>query len=442
MAAIFPLWAADFKAGLARTGITPAKPIYLSGYANRTHASDGKVHELWAKALAVEDPRGNRVVLVTTDLIGLPKPLSDVVAARVAKEHGLDRSRLVLNSSHTHTGPLIRANLEIMFELKPDDRATVDEYSRKLTDDLVSLVAAALKDLSPANLTFGNGAVQFAMNRRENTAKGMRIGLNPKGPSDYDVPVLRVASPDGKLRAVLFGYACHNTTLTGEFYKLSGDYSGFAQYALEKAHPGATAMFMMLCGADQNPNPRSTLADAERHGETLAGEVGRVVSARLERVRGPIRAAFRATDLQFAPHTRATFEARLKETNVFRVRHAREMLRTYDAGSPIRQLTYPVQAIAFGNSLTLLTLGGEVVVDYALRVKKEYGSKRIIVAGYTNDVMSYIPSLRVLKEGGYEAADSMIYYGQPGPYNEEVEERVMAAVRDVMKRVGRKVAKP
>src|SRR5262245_45959130 len=107
--------AAEYKAGVARAVITPEEPIYLSGYANRNHPSEGKIHELWAKALAIEDRRGGRVVLVTTDLIGLPKSISDVIAARVSKEHNLERSRLVLNSSHTHTGPLIRANLQTMF---------------------------------------------------------------------------------------------------------------------------------------------------------------------------------------------------------------------------------------------------------------------------------------------------------------------------------------
>src|SRR5207245_791293 len=122
---------------------------------------------------------------------------------------------------------------------------------------------------APANLSFGNGIARYAINRRENSARGVKIGVNPKGPSDYDVPVLKITAPDGKLRAVLFGYACHNTTLTGEFYRLSGDYAGFAQIALEQANPGAMALFMMLCGADQNPNPRSTLDYAKRHGADL-----------------------------------------------------------------------------------------------------------------------------------------------------------------------------
>lgn len=431
------LSAADYKAGVARLIITPEKPVYLSGYATRTHPSEGRIHDLWAKALAIEDRKGGRVVMVSTDLVGLPRSITDLVAARVLKEYSLDRARLVINSSHTHTGPLIRGNLANMFALSAEEQQRVDEYSRQLTDKLVAVVGAALGDLAPANLSFGNGVASFAMNRREPTATGIKNGLHPRGPTDHDVPILKVTAPDGKLRAVLFGYACHNTTLTGEFYQFSGDYAGFAQIELEKANPGASALFLMLCGADQNPQPRSKLEYAQKYGADLAAEVNRVMTGQVEPVRGAIRAAFQTVDLEFAVHTRQTFESRLKEANVFRVRHAKAMLATYDQGYPIRRYPYPVQAIGFGKDLTLVALGGEVVVDYVLRIKKEYGSKRIIVAGYSNDVMSYIPSLRVLKEGGYEASDAMLYYGLPGPYNDDVEDQIFRTIGQVMKRVKR-----
>jgi len=437
----FMLGAADFKAGVGRILITPEKPIYMSGYAGRDHPSEGAIHDLWAKALAVEDRKGARVVVVTSDLIGLPRGVSEVVAARIQKEYGIDRPHLVLNSSHTHTGPLVQHNLEILFDLSPTDSQVVAEYSAALINKLVAVVGAALKDLAPADLSFGNGRATFAINRRENTANGVKIGENPKGPTDPDVPVLKVTAPDGTLRAVLFGYACHNTTLTGQFYKLSGDYAGFAQIAVEKTHPGATAMFVMLCGADQNPNPRSTIELAEEHGASLAAEVNRVLGEKLQRVRGPLRAAFQIVDLTFAPQTRETFESRLTESNIYRVRHAKAMLKLSDDRSPLlRRYPYPVQAIQFGKDLTFAALGGEVVVDYVLRIKREFGGHGIIVAGYSNDVMSYIPSLRVLKEGGYEANDSMIYYGLPGPYDAAVEDSVMKTVHQVLKRVGRRAA--
>lgn len=413
----------------------------MSGYADRKHPSEGVLHSLWTKALAIEDDKHGRVVIVTTDLVGLPRAISDAVAARVQSQFGLDRARLLLNSSHTHTGPVIRPNLMTMFDLGEEDKEKLIAYSRDLTENLVTVIGAAIGDLAPAQLSYGFGQAHFAVNRREPTAQGIKIGVNPAGPIDPTVPVIRIASADGNLKAILFGYACHNTTLTGQFYVLSGDYAGFAQIELEKAHPGATAMFIMLCGADQNPNPRSKLELAQQHGKTLAAEVERVLGTTLKSLAGPIRAAFSIIDLEFALHTREQFEEELKNGNPARMRRAQAMLQAYDQRHPIRSAPYPIQAIRFDQGLTILALGGEVVVDYDLRVKREYAGD-VIVAGYSNDVMSYIPTQRVLHEGGYEASDSMIYYGQPGPYADDVEERIFAGIHQVMKRVGQAAPKP
>jgi neutral ceramidase len=423
------------RAGAGRVDITPDGPIWMTGYASRTHPSTGVLQHLWAKALAIEDSKGGRVVIVTTDLVGLPRAVTDAAAARIQKAHGLDRARLLFNSSHTHTGPLVRGNLMTMFDLNAEERAKVDQYGSRLTNQLVEVVAAAIADLSPATLDYAFGEAGFAMNRRQFTANGVKIGVNPQGPTDHSVPVIRVRAMDGKLRAVLFGYACHNTTLTGEFYEISGDYAGFAQAAFEEAHPGATALFLMLCGGDQNPEPRSTLALAGQHGATLAREVDRVLDGKLTPMKGPVRAAYEVTELAFAQHNREQFEKELASSNPSAARRAKAMLKSYDERLPVRRTPYPVQAIRFGRHLTLLALGGEVVVDYDLRAKREFGGTNLVVAGYSNDVMCYIPSQRVLNEGGYEAVDSMIYYGQPGPFDADVEERVFSAIHRVMKRV-------
>jgi len=274
------------------------------------------------------------------------------------------------------------------------------------------------------------------MNRRQSTNQGVKIGLNPTGPTDHSVPVLQVTSADGSLLAILVGYACHNTTLTGEFYQLSGDYAGFAQSEIEKAHPGVTALFLMLCGGDQNPNPRSTLDLAQQHGKELAASVDKVLAGSMTRLQGSIKSAFQTTELPLQLHTRDTFEAMQTEKNVYRQRLAKTMWKAYDERHPVRTVQYPVQAIRFGKELTILALGGEVVVDYDLRAKKEFPKSNLIVAGYSNDVMCYIPSKRVLGEGGYEAVDSMVYYGMPMPFTDEVEERIFSTIRTVMKRVG------
>ena len=437
--AAVPLGAAGMRAGVARVDITPRGPIWMSGYASRNHPSEGVRQNLWARALVIEAAPGGRVAIVTTDLVGLPAEVSAEVAARARRQFGIERARLLLNSSHTHTGPVVWPALATMFDGPPAEEAKLRDYAARLVDDLVSAIGKAIADLSPAEVAYGFGEVGFAMNRREPTATGVKIGINPSGPGDHEVPVLKVSAPDGRVRAILFAYACHNTTLGGDVYQLTGDYAGFAEERLESGYPGATALFMELCGGDQNPNPRNTLALAEQHGEALAGEVRRVLASSLSPVRGPLRVSYVVASLPFAPRQRAEYEADLKDPKASGSlqRRARQTIAAIDSGHAVRQVAYPVQAVRFGRDLTLLALGGEVVVDYDLRAKREYPGEPLIVAGYSNAVMGYIPSERILREGGYEAVDNLIYYGQPGPFASGVEARVFDAIHQAMKKVGR-----
>jgi hypothetical protein len=431
------LSAATFKAGVGRADITPNGSIWLSGYAARTHASEGALHKLWAKALAIESGAGQRIVIVTTDVVGIPRSVADDVAARVEKQYGIKRSQVLLNASHTHTGPYIWSNLNNLTVFPADEQEKLVAYARKFADDIVSAIGAAVRDLAPATVEYSAGSAGFAVNRRQPSPTEMKIGVNPEGPTDRTVPVLKVTSPDGKLRAVLFGYACHNTTLTAEVYQLSGDYAGFAAAEIESTHPGATALFLMLCGADQNPNPRGTVELGRKWGGELAAIVERVMAAPMIPLAGPIRTSYRLIPLQLAKRTRQEFEAELKSSVPAEARRGRMMLDALDRGRKIDLVEYPVQAIRFGRTLTIVALGGEVVVDYDLRIKREYPGEPLIVAGYSNDVMCYIPSARVLREGGYEANESMIYYGQQGPFADDIEDRIMNSVHRAMRDIGR-----
>ena len=441
--------AADFQAGVAKVKITPPQPFWMTGYSSRTNQSVGVVHELWAKALALRDPQGHRAVIVTTDLIGLHHSVSDEIFARAKKQFKLNRADVLLTCSHNHSGPVIGLNLRVMFDFTAKDEQQVQAYTADLVDKLVNVIGDSLKNLSPAQLAVGHGSAGFTVNRRKVKPTGVTMEPNADGPVDHDVPVLKVTAPDGRLRAIMFGYACHNTTISPrpdperDFYKIYGDYAGFAQLAVEKGHPGAEAMFTILCGADQNPNPRGAIEYARQHGESLAAAVDRVLGAEMRPVRPPIRTAFQSVPLDFAKHTRQTFEEEIKRAEVakksdskYRKRRAELMLAAYDKGRPVCQVPLPVQAIRLGNDLTMVALGGEVVVDYQLRCKREFPNENLMAIGYANDVMCYIPSKRVLLEGGYESDFSMIYYGQPGPFAENVEEKVFKTIHQVMDKVG------
>ena len=417
---------AEFQAGFARKNITPPLPFWLNGYAARTNTASAVKSDLWAKALALRDESGARVVIVTCEVLGLSREIAEAVAVRVKQESGLDRPGLVLNSSHTHAAPVIWRNTPGMADFDREHTEKIRAYGQKLAGDLATVAGEALANLAPAKLAAGRDAAGFAINRRELARTGAA------GLTDHEVPVLKITAPDGALRGVLFGYACHNTTLGGDFYEVDGDYAGCAMREVEQAHPGATALFLALCGGDQNPHPRGKYEHVEQYGRALAGAVERALGGELKPVRPPIRTAFTRAELEFSPHTRERFVEEAQNANPYKARRARVMLEAYDQGRPVRRLGNPVQAVRLGDNFTLLVLGGEVVVGYALRAKREFAVDNLVVAGFCNEVACYIPTRRVLQEGGYEAVDNLIYYGQPGPFTSDVEEQMFRAIHSVM----------
>ncbi len=425
------------KAGVATVKITPAElPFFLSGYAARTKPAETVAQDLHAKALALEDPSGKRMVLVTTDLIGIPGDLRADIAQDVQAAYQLDPQALIVNSSHTHSGPAVRANLEIMFAFDEVHKERTRRYREFLRKAIAGAVGEALARLKPATIAYGVGEADFAADRRALRVKEANPGSNPPATVDHTVPVLEVKGADGKRMAVVFGYACHNTTLTGEFLEFSGDYAGYAQAALETSYPGTTAMFLMLCGGDQNPNPRSRKELAVEHGESLAEAVRAALAKPLTPVEGKIRTSLVFHEVPLKPRTREDIEAERNHSDVFRRRRADAVLTRMAKGEKVDAVNYPAQALRIGHDFVLVGMGGEVVVDYGHRIKRSMPGKRVIVAGYSNDVMCYIPTLRILREGGYEADDSMIYYGQMGPFTERVETQVMATVNAALKNVG------
>lgn len=420
--------AGEIKAGVARIVITPELPMWLTGYASREKPAAGIIHDLWAKALVLEENADSRVVIVTTDLLGLSHEISEEVARRAEHDYGIKRSQLILNSSHTHSGPMVWPCLDVIYDFDVADQQMVSAYGHRLTENIIKVIGMAMKDRSPAIVFSAHTSAGFAINRRDK--------LFPKGSTDHDVPVLKITAPDGSVRAVFFGYACHNTTIVDDNYLFNGDYAGFAQLEIEKNNPGSIALFMMGCGGDQNPDPRGTVALAQQYGKSLADSVQKSLETKMRPVTAPIRTSYTVIDIDFRPFNIQQYQNEIVSTDKFLQRRAKLMLEAYNKGWPVNRLHYPVQAVRFGNSFTLIALSDEVVVDYSLRTKKEFSGENIYVAGYSTEVMCYIPSLRVLKEGGYEGESNMIYYGFPGPFADNVEEQIFKAIRKVMKNTG------
>ncbi len=428
--------AAEWKVGVATVAITPSQPMWMAGYASRTKPSDGVLTELHAKALAMEDSAGTRAIIVTTDLISIPRVLREQVVAAVEKQFKLPGSGLLLNCSHTHCSPVVKDDLElsVMYRLEPEQRKRIETYFVELRDKMIGVIGAALEDLEPAKLSYSHGRCGFAMNRRLPTKDGFQNSPYPDGPVDQDVPVLRIETLDGKLRAIAFGYACHNTTTA--LQQFNADYAGYAQTEIEKAHPGVTALFVMGCGGDQNPYPRGQIEWAQAHGKSLATAVEAALLPQAKPIRGPLKADLKEIDLPFVPVTKDELLARRESKDVYEQRRVESLLNDVEKTGKVRSsYPYPVQVLQFGSDLTLVTMGGEVVIDYSLRLKKELGDGPVWVAGYSNDVMAYIPSERVLREGGYEGTGAMRYTSLPSPWRSGLEEQIVTTIRGMTERL-------
>ena len=366
-----------WKAGIARTVITPKTSVWLAGYGSK-RAPDGKLHDLWMKALALEDNAGNRAVLITSDFQGVPKEMSDVAFERIKEKYNLDRKQVMFTFSHNHCGPRLGNDLVDYYIVDPDQVKLVEEYTAEMVTATVDLVGESLSKLAPANLKMGEGQATFAVNRRNNreadVAGLLEKGVPLVGPVDHSVPILTVTRPDGKLEAVLFGYACHPTTLS--FMTWCGDYPGFAQLEIEKNHPGTTAMFVNTCGGDQNPLPRRTVQLCEKYGHMLAAGVEEALVQPLTTVSGGLKTAFELIELPYLKTvSREDLNRFAAENHEIRARWAKRMLALLDAGETFpNSYPYPVHAWRLGKEMLVIGQGAETVVDYALRFKNEYGA--------------------------------------------------------------------
>jgi hypothetical protein len=424
--------------GVAIRDITPDVPIRLAGYAGRRRPADRVDHPLLVQALAFKNPLGERFVIVALDNCEVSRAFMQPVQEQLAAQFNLPPGAVTVVSSHTHSAPILDNTLTNMGQLSADDHARIAAYSRLLRTRLVEAVGAALADCQPATLEYGVSRATFAMNRRVYRGDQVVFGDNPDGPVDWDVPVLRITGTNGLVRAVLFGYACHGTSIrTGDdWYVVCGEYMAYARQHLETHQPGAIALFLTGMGADADPSPRGSLLDAKRHGLELAGAVMGVLNRPMRSVRGPFRLAYDEVDLPLvSPPSRDRLEqdARSEDPHVrFR---ADTYLQLLNSGRPLPQsVRLPLAVLRLGDDLTFVFMGGEVVVDYSRRIKRLLVADHPWPVGYAYEVPCYIPSARLIKEGGYETDSSMVYYGFYGPFRGEIEtiliDRIQALAND------------
>lgn len=413
-------------AGVARVEISPREPVLLMGYASRANQPPPRevAQPIFARALALGDD-AELAVLVTVDNCILPGAVTEDVRRRLGEKLRVRPEAVAVTVTHTHSAPCLSGAAPNLFasELAAADLAAIATYTQFLTDRIEQVALAACADRQPAELAWGKGRAGFAKNRR-----------TAGGPVDHEMPLLRVTSPAGETRAVFVSYACHCTTLGGEFNAVHGDWAGVAAMAIERDHPGAIGLVAIGCGADANPEPRGSLALAVQHGEEIAREASRVIeTTTLAALSGPPRCQLKTLQLPFQPHfSTAAWESRATQPGIVGFHASRWLGRLAHGEQMPASLPYPVQSWSFGDQLAIVFLAGEVVVDYGLRLKRELDSNRVWINAYANDVPCYIPSRRVLTEGGYEAETSLWYYDRPQRLAPETEDLIIAAVRELL----------
>ena len=415
--------------GIAVRDISPELPIRLAGYAGRKQAADKLDHPLLVQALALKNQSGERFVFVALDNCEVSHAFMQPVLQELADKLQLGRGAVAVVSSHTHSAPVLEQTLTDMVQPQSEERERIGSYSRLLRAKLLEVVGAALADCQPAVLEQGMGRAAFAMNRRVYQGDSVVFGDNPDGPADWDVPVLRVKGTNGAVRAVLFGYACHGTSVrSGEdWYVVSGEYMAYARQHLEAHQPGAVAIYLTGMGADCDPAPRGRLLHAKRHGLELAGAVIGVLDRPMRPVRGAFKLAYDEVDLPLVtPPTREQLDKDARGADIYLKMRAEAYLKRQEAGQPLPEsVKLPLAVLRLGDELTFVLMGGEVVVDYSRRIKRLLAEDHPWPIGYAYEVPCYIPSARVIKEGGYEAESSLIYYGFYGPFRTSIEAQLL-----------------
>lgn len=427
-----------WRVGYAEADITPAPgEAMLAGFGQPRQVA-GTIAPLRAQALAFEDGTGRRALLFTADVLGFGRGSVDVLRRKIEKAHGIPASAVCLSASHTHWGPAINygANFAI--------GGLNVWYVGRLEETILDLAGKALGNLAPARVEYGACEARIGMSRRLPNDRGeMGWGPNPNGSYDPHTPILRITRAPSPKQLLLVGHACHPTS-TGTIDKWSPDYPGAMRRKLESALEDSRALFVMGCGGDakvvfQNEatgkiefsaDPRQS----EAAGDKLATEVLAYLSNHeLSSLEAELETELVAGNLSLQePRTREQIEAMAFNANPRNSSTwwARQSLAYPDHR---RTLLYEVQSWRLGD-LTAVALEGEVCADWGPLVRSLAKTQHAMAIAYANEVPGYIPTARIIREGGYEGDTSHMAYFLPAPFQPQMEIELTSLVEQALGR--------
>jgi hypothetical protein len=372
----------SLRAGAARVEITPAPgtSLPMSGYAGRT-AGHKSVHDpLYARALVVDDG-STQAAIVACDLIFMPNQLWQALTERLGKEFGFAREHMLLAGTHTHGGPALREG----------------PYLTELQDKIVEAVRQARASLQPARVGFGTGRASVNSNRRARMANGgWWLGINPEGPSDKTVAVMKVDSAAGDPLAVFINYGVHGTVLGQANLDITGDLPGATSRHVEaELMDKAVALWTSGAAGDQDPIYRVGIRhdDADALGRILADEVLRVAKGIRTSPVMEIRGVQRTIT---CPGRRAATPGRRRDLNYEFV----------DADPVEIRLS-----LLMLNHIALAGVSGEVLTNIGQRLKRESPFTATMMVAHANGSSGYIPDDAAYERISYEIVTTRLKPG-------------------------------
>ncbi|MFP3903906.1 MAG: hypothetical protein ACLFWB_06640 [Armatimonadota bacterium] len=401
------------KIGIANSIITPENPIWMTGFAARTEPSDGKYNDLEASVVVFESG-DTRVGIMALDLVGIDEFFLVPIREKAA-ELGIEPEAMLVNCSHTHCGPAVR-------KVRGSIRKFDEEYLQWLQETLDGLLEEAVVDLQDAELDYSIAPCTLGINRRRKPEDDEPAGMlpTPEKPIDMDVPVLRVLSPDREVRAVLFSYACHPTTMGGQ--KLGTDFPGPARDVIRSDYETAVPIFLQGCGGDVKPRNIANRRFASGPLETvyeIGHELGRAVQAALcgtpEPLGDSLAASSAMADLPARDPMDEDEMRALENGNKWEKKWAKAARKTIEEhGELATVLPVEVQALNIGG-LIICAMGGEICVGNGLELKQQFPDTKLWTLGYSNLLRCYVASRGEHADGGYEVERSFLYSWTPQP---------------------------
>lgn len=384
-----------------------------------SHDSEGT---LTASAISVRKDK-DRVVVVGLDVCGFDADFVDQVKAELSAAYQIPPTAVLINASHTHFAPVTQRWTTWGEHCQRPDSLYL--YST-VKEGILQAVRSAIRSEHEANLFFGRGTADIGRNRN---LPGDNL------PYDNDVDVIRVDYKDQQASDILFLAGCHPvfTSQEAQFYQISANYPGAAREQLVHHSKIRNPIFLQGCGGDINPID----ADYKVTGGKVADAVIDVLEAgAMERVSGGVTHFLDTVSFATQPWSRDDLLALKAEKEPLvgdiyaeqRVRWANLMLSYYDSGTMPKTLPVFIQTINIGN-WKLVGLSRETTTEYSIAIKKLWPNRLVTVAGYSNDVSSYLPTSRHIKTRIYEGDDSFYWYGQPSTFPEDVHEVIIDSIR-------------